>query len=491
VLQISKKNHPLRQLNIMRPHFMNQQKSGKTCCNPVSLQLTTLLAVFMLAAVLVSCSSSTGSESGSGSGDDFPAYSEFEAELGSETVILEENFSEEALTDYDEENQIFTFDSGILEDAGVTLKEGEILLIAHKALRRITAVSESDGKVIVETDYASLNEAFRNAKADHVQRFDFRESVAEKAMLEFEGRLLKPNAAADGGETKWEYKFGDITVEGTLNLGENEAVLALLVKYDTGSVTGAMVAELTISGFENNTAFTITDHETESFRFNNRGLEGTVDMQFVMAGGSSSEESWEPPMPALVLPFSVGVVPMTFRMGPVYVYKLDLGADGSAHFETSFTYSGDLGVQVEGTDFTPLLEGGIRNPGASQAEGNAAGFGGTVSGQYGLALPKVSLSAFGDAIVPYLTQEFYIGASYTFPTCTRLFSRYEINAGVAMKLFGLANLNFSQNLAEETMHDYRSDGCSQSKQIVDFPYISVHNTDITRARNTEVPFRIY
>ncbi|MCC5907845.1 MAG: hypothetical protein JJU13_16655 [Balneolaceae bacterium] len=445
--------------------------------------------LFLFAVLAKGCSSST--ESGSENPDDFPEYSEFDAELGSETVMLEESVTEAALTEYDEENHQFIFNSSVLENAGVSLKEGEILLLANKALRRITSVSEEGGEITVETGYASINEAFRNVKVDHTERFDFRQSITENAMLEFDGKMLKPNVAGATGETKWEYKLGDVTVEGTLNRSDNEAVLALLVKYDTGSVSGAMLARLTISGFENNTAFTITDHETESFRFNNRGLEGRVDMQFVMAGGNSDEVSWEPPMPALVLPFSVGVIPLTFRMGPVYVYKLDLGADGSAQFETAFTYSGDLGLQVEGTSFTPMLEGGIRNPGADQAEGNAAGFGGTVSGQYGLALPKISLSAFGDAVVPYLTQEFYIGASYTFPTCTRLFSRYEINAGVAMRMFGLANLNFSQNLVEETMHDYRSDGCGASKEAEVFPYISIHSSDIIRAGEAEVPFRIW
>ena len=125
----------------------------------------------------------------------------------------------------------------------------------------------------------------------------------------------------------------------------------------------------------------------------------------------------------------------------------------------------------------------------ANCEGNAAGFGGLSAGQFGIALPKVSLSAFGEAIVPRLSQEFYVGASYRFPTCTRLFSRYEINAGVDMKMFGLLDLSFNQNLVTQDMHDHASDGCEGNKGLAEFPYVSLHNTTATSSE-IEVPFRL-
>lgn len=418
----------------------------------------------------VSCASSTDS------GKNMPLIEGFEADLGRETVLLDEEVIAASLIDSDEENFVYTFNAELLSDGGIDLKKGEIMLLANKALRRITSVSESGGQLIVETEFAALNEAFENAIIESSQYFDFRQMDRSKIFLEYGGKMLPPNVAAkddDSGQTKWEYKFGDFTIEGTLNSKTDEAKIALLVKYQTGDVSGAMLSELTLKGFENDTRIRITDHKTESFRFNNSGLEGKLDMRFVFAGGRSAEESWAPPMPAIILPFTVGVVPFTLRIGPVFVYKIELGADGTAQFETSFSFSGGMGVQVDGTNFTPLLEGGIRNPAYEQAVGNAAGFGGTVSGQYGIALPSVTLSAFGEAIVPYLNQEFYLGASYTFPTCTKLWSRYEINAGVKMKMFGLLNLNFRQNLVKDTMHDYRSDGCPPGKIFDDIPLIYI------------------
>lgn len=425
------------------------------------------LVLFLFA---VSCSSSTDT------GNNFPPVEGFEADLGNDTVLLEEDVVTASLIHTDEENFVYTFHADVLREGGVTLREGEIMLLANKALRRITSVSESGGQLVVETEFAALNEAFENAVIESSQYIDFRQMDRSKIMLEFDGNLLPPNVAAkddDSGQTKWEYKFGDFTIEGTLNSKTDEAKIALLVKYKTGDVSGAMLSELTLKGFENDTRVRITDHKTESFRFNNSGLEGKLDMRFIFAGGRSKEESWAPPMPAIIVPFTVGLVPFTLRIGPVFVYKIQLGADGTAQFETSFSFGGGMGVQVDGASFTPILEGGIRNPAYQQAVGNAAGFGGTVSGQYGIALPSVTLNAFGEAIVPYLNQEFYLGASYTFPTCTQLWSRYEINAGVKMKMFGLANLNFSQNLVKETMHDYRSDGCPPRKSYDEIPLIYI------------------
>ena len=472
-------------LNLMKPFYRNN--SNRYSFQQIILKFT---ASLFIAAVLVSCSSSTDSGTGSNGSGDFPFYDDFHGELGSETVLIDEEVTSSALTHLDEETHTFTFRADILEDAGVSFEEGEILLLANTALRKISSVNHSGDEIILETEFASINEAFRNLEVNHAQKLDFRETVsAEKLMLEYDGHLLPPTSVGKAGDTSWEYELGDVTVEGTLETSEDEATIVLLVKYETGGATGGMKASLNISGFENNTAFTVTDHETESFEFKNSGLQGRIDMEFVMAGGGDSEVNWEPPMPALVIPFTVGVIPLRFRIGPHFVFATQLQANATAQFESSFNFSGDLGVEVEGTNFTPVLDGGISNPGADAAEGNAAGFGGLSAGQFGIALPKVSLSAFGEAIVPRLSQEFYVGASYRFPTCTRLFSRYEINAGVDMKMFGLLDLSFNQNLVTQDMHDHASDGCEGNKGFAEFPYVSLHNTTATSSE-IEVPFRL-
>jgi len=410
--------------------------------------------------LISSCSDSTSENSEPE--PEQPSFGNFDAELGERTQYLGNETTKDALIDEDEESYSYTFSSSVLRDAGISLSEGDILLLEGKALRKVRAVTESEGELVVETDFAGLNEAFRNADVDVSTNIDFTETVAEKYAIEYDGKLLKPNVAKDGGG-EWSYELDDVTVEGTLETETNKAKIALLVKYDTGDVSGAMKVTSTIENLKNETAFRIEDHETKSFLFNNPGLKGSLDIEFIMAGGNSSETIWEPPMPAVIIPFTIGPIPVVFKMGTVYIYKLDLDADGTATYNTSFSYNGDIGLQVEDSEFTPMLDGGMKKPAADGVEGNAAGFGGTVTGQFGVGLPKISFSMFGETVVPYLMQEFYALASYTFPTCTKLSSKYEVNAGIDMKLFGLADFNVSSNLAEADLHKYESDGCDRSK----------------------------
>jgi len=426
------------------------------------IRQTPFLAILFFLILFTSCSDSGSVGPDPEPEPEQPLPGNFNAELGERTQYLESGTAGEAIISEDEESFSYTFSSEALSEAGISLTEGDILLLEGKALRKIRTVTESDGEVSVETDFAGLNEAFRNADIDVSTNIDFTETVAEKYAIEYDGKLLKPNVAKDGGG-EWSYELDNVTVEGSLETETNKATIALLVTYDTGDVSGAMKVTSTIENVQNETAFRIEDHETKSFRFHNPGMKGSVEIEFIMAGGNSSETIWEPPMPAVIIPFTIGPIPVVFKMGTIYVYKLDLGADGTASYNTSFSYDGDIGFRVEDSEFTPMLEGGIKNPSAADAEGNAAGFGGTVTGQFGVGLPKISFSMFGETVVPYLMQEFYTLASYTFPTCTKLNSRYEVNAGIDMKLFGLADFNVSSNLAEADLHKYESDGCGSSK----------------------------
>ena len=425
---------------------------------------TPLFALLLSLFLITSCSdsSSVGPDPEPQPEPGQPSLENFDAELGERTQYFESKTTEDAIISENEETYTYTFSSEALSDAGLSLSEGDILLLEGKALRKVRSITETGGEMRVETDFAGLHEAFRNADIDVSKKIDFTETVPEKFAIEYDGKLLMPNVSkANGGE--WSYELDNVTVEGSLQTETDKAVIALLIKYDTGDVSGAMKVTSTIENVETETAFRIEDHETKSFRFHNTGIKGSLDIEFIMAGGNSSETVWEPPMPAIIIPFSIGPIPVVFKMGTVYVFNLDLGADGTASFKTSFSYDGDMGFRVEDSEFTPMLDGGVKNPGASDAEGNAAGFGGTVTGQFGVGLPKISFSMFGETVVPYLIQEFYAGASYTFPTCTRLFSRYEVNTGINMSLFGLAELNIGSNLVETFPHDYKSDGCESSK----------------------------
>jgi hypothetical protein len=226
-----------------------------------------------------------------------------------------------------------------------------------------------------------------------------------------------------------------------------------------------------LRGFDQEVRIDIENYNTEWFRSNSKDLEGSMDLYFVMAGGSQNQQSFTPEFPRLLFPFTVGPIPMMLEIGTIFVTQFNLGINGSARMETSFSYSGDMGFEFDGMDFTPVVSGGVQSPDAGVAEGNAAGFSGTVNGQYGIALPNIGLRILG---VPtgYIRQEFYVGALYSFPACTQLYSNYRVNAGITVANplgFSFTDLSRDFNLVDVDTHDYKSDGCEGSKMApVDF-----------------------
>ena len=404
----------------------------------------------------------------SGPDTDFPDHPGFDVEIGEETKIMSDHVAEAGLMDIDEEEHTFIFDADVVNDADLDLQEGDILLIEKLALRRISSIDEAGGEITMETDFATLSEAFENADVEMSEEINFTDNRAEKIMLEFDGHLLEANKRNARGDLEWEYEIDDFTVEGSLEVGETSAEINLRVSYDIGEFTGAFVASTTLDQFNAEKGFEIQNHEAQSFTYVNNGVVGEMDFEFIMAGWDDPDPiRYTPPMPAIILPFTVGVIPVTLRIGTSFATLIDLGEDGSALFDATFSYGGDMGFNVAGDDFVPVITDNILEPNRTEAEGGAAGFAGQVSGQAGVALPEISLNLFGDAIVPYLRQEFFIGSSFTFPTCMHLFSDYRVSTGLDMDILGgLADFSQEHILAETRLHDQRED--CESKMPADF-----------------------
>lgn len=436
--------------------------------------------------VLISFSCTSATEPS----NDFPGIEGFDATIGENTTMVPSHITEAGLIGYDEEGRVYRFNADVLADADIELDAGGIMLIEGLALRKISSVSESDGEIILETEFATLNEAFENLDVNFNKTIEFTPEIMANSKLEFQGKEYSPQKISADGEISWEGEFGDFEVEALMTPNHTEVEMSLLVKYNLGNSSGAMLTYANVKGFKQETVIQIRDHNTEEFSFNNLDMAGKIDMRFILAGGISKEQSFSPPQPAINIPFLIGPIPMVFRMGVVFVTKFDLGINGTAEMETSITYDGDMGFQVKDSKFNPVASGGIQNPKSPTAEGTAAGFSGRVHGQYGVAIPDISLKIFGVPAVAYLRQEYYIGASYTFPTCTQLYGRYSVNTGLDVtNPTGLSVLDLSRNrnLAEKITHEYESDGCSADKlnplNRLFIPHINVRN-------NRQVPYKI-
>ena len=450
--------------------------------------MKTILFRFTLLSIIVfisiSCSSSTETST------DFPDIDGFDATIGENTTMVPPHVTDAGLNSYDEENHIYRFDADVIADADISLNVGEIMLIEGLALRKITSVSESNGEIEVETEFAALNEAFENLDINWQQTIEFTPDILANSTLEYDGKEYRPNKISDDGTIEYKGTFGNFEIEARMTPHHSEVEMSLLVKYDLGNSSGAMLTHANVKGFEQETIIQIADHETREFSFNNLNMAGEIEMLFIFAGGVSNEQSFSPPQPAINIPFMVGPIPMRFRIGTIFVTEFGLGVNGTAQMKTTMTYDGDMGFQVTGAEFNPMATGGIQNPNSEPAEGTAAAFSGRVHGQYGVAIPDISLRIFGVPAVAYLRQEYYIGASYTFPTCTEMYGRYAVNTGLDVaNPTGLSILDLSRNhnIADVITHDFESDGCSPNK-INPFDHIFIPQKDFESI--PQFPFKV-
>lgn len=438
---------------LVRCRKSKHQGSGLSRCYKNFSSLILLLGALFFVGVSCSDDSSTGMDS------DFPDDPGFDAELGEDTSLMPEHISEAGLIESDEEDHTYTFNAEILNDADFVLEEGKILLIENKALRRIADVNETNDEIIVETEYATLNEAFKNAEVDWNETINFTESIAEDMMLEIDGELVKPKRNRDNGTLSWEYELDDFKLEAKMATSPDEVGISMLLSYDIDHASGAMSATTTIQQIDTESGFEIIEHETDSFYFNNPNLAGELDMEFVLAGGNSDTFQWSPPFPAIIIPFTVGPIPVQFRLGTVFLTEFSLGEVGFAEYKTSFSYDASAGFSADGSGISPILEG-FNESVFREGEGNAGATTGSASAQWGIAVPEVSLRIFDEAVVPFLRPEFYTGGGWQFPDCLNLYSRLELKAGVNMNLFGLAKLNTSEAISEFWSDEYYSDSCN-------------------------------
>lgn len=429
--------------------------------------IRTVLIILTLTFLVASCSSSTGPSGGEGENESNQTINQegVDAELGNETKFIDDQTAESAMIDADSENRTYTFDQQTLADAGVELNVGEVMLISKVALGRITSVSESNGEVVVETEFASLNEAFENADIEWNQTFEFTDEVLENSVMVYKGKEYAPKqddeacAGLQDGCIGWEFEVGEYTLKGRIvGQGANAEVIVIMSKQ-IGNESVAFRAESTIQSIDNYTNIQIEDHETKQFDFGNPNMQGKVKVSLSAAGGGVGPDLSFGPHTMIRFPFTIGPLPVILAVKVRTVAKIEVVSNASATAEANFTYSGNAGITYDGTDLIPNKGGGIESPQISGGSGDlAAAIGLNVDVQWGFTAPELELQLFGNTLVPYLRPEFFIGANLKWgPVCQNVNLRYNVSSGLDLRFLGetISEL-YETTVVEEQRWDYYS-----------------------------------
>lgn len=412
-----------------------------------SLTIRSILISVALILFVAACSSSTGPSNDDNEEPNQKITQEgVDADLSDETVFIDDQATESAMTDSDNENQTYTFDQKALADAGIELEAGEVMLISKVALGRISSVSESNGEVVVKTEFASLTEAFENADIEWDRSFEFTPEVLENSVIEFQGKHFKPFMVS-ATKSEWEISSGPYKGKASIEANGASATITVGLKKEEGNTSVGFSAKTTIKQIANYTNIEIRDHETKSFEFIHPNMGGEVELNLAAAGGGVDQDIGIGPLAMLKIPFTIGPIPVVLAVNVRTVAKIDVKGNASAVANTKFSYSGRSGLKYDGTNVSTDFDNAIANPNHLGGSGDLAAFiGVNVNAQWGFTAPELELQMFGNTLVPYLRPEFYLRANLTWgPVCQNVSAEYKVAAGLSFRFLGV----FENKIAEE------------------------------------------
>lgn len=414
-----------------------------------NLSCRSILVSITLILFMGACSSSSTGPSGKDDNENSTqkiSQEGVDADLSDETVFIDDQTTESAMNDADNENNTYTFDQQALADAGVDLEVGEVMLISKVALGRITSVSESNGEVKVETEFAALTEAFENADIGWERSFEFTPEVLANSVIEFQGKHFKPSKVS-ATKSEWEISSGPYKGKASIEASGSSATITVGLKKEEGNTAVGFSAKTTIKEIANYTNIEIRDHETKSFEFTQPNMGGEVELKLAAAGGGVDQDIGIGPLAMLKIPFTIGPIPVVLAVNVRTVAKIDVKGNASAVANTKFSYNGRSGLKYDGTNVSTDFDNAIANPNHQGGSGDlAALIGVNVNAQWGFTAPELELQMFGNTLVPYLRPEFYLRANlYWGPVCQKISAEYKVAAGLSFRFLGV----FENKIAEE------------------------------------------
>lgn len=402
----------------------------------------------------------------------------FNGELKPGAVYMDDKSVESTMTGSNPDNNTYIFDSDALEDAGIELNTGQILLLSKVALGRITSVQESSGKVTVRTEFAALTDAFEELDMEWNQSFEFTPDIIEKSVMVYQGKVISPKkddpdncAGFQNGCFGWNAQVGDYTLRGRIVGQGADAEVIVILSKQVGGDNVVFRAESTIQRIENATNLRIEGGETKQFDFQNPNMQGVVKMSLAAAGGGVSGNLGFGPQTMIRFPFAVGPLPMVLAVKVRTVAKVDVKSNASAQAEATFTYGGNAGIKYDGFNLTANKDQQIENPQISDGGGDmAAAIGLNVDTQWGFSAPELELQLFGNTLVPYLRPEFFLHGSMTWgPVCQEVKLRYNVSSGLDLRFLGkdISTLAETKVVEEKEWKYYAPQGCEDPNKFAD------------------------
>lgn len=361
----------------------------------------------------------------------------YDVQYTDNTVVIEQNELSNLLDSDDD--YVYTFQKDFSK--AKNLKEGDILLIYGKSLRKVLSVEETSNNISVETEYATLDEAIKDGKMSWDVLCDFQPDATP--IIQFQGKDYYPKTLS-GDILEWNFEIGDYSYEISMKLLGDKADVKFSVEKEIGSsVKGKFIADGSFERFRSKSELEFNDSKLINFDQENNGLRGECKLSLVVTASGSDNFAGELPIVLFKYPVMVGPIPVFINIKAQIVIKAVVPLDGSAQVTAKFKYDSKTGFKYNGYDFSANANVG---PYTIDKEITQTGASGAIGVNFGIGFPRLEVGIFDEVIVPWIQTAFLIGGDFTFtPPCQQAKASFIGGYGVDFSLLGL-KASFTRNL---------------------------------------------
>ncbi|HVM90851.1 MAG TPA: hypothetical protein VMU11_03070 [Verrucomicrobiae bacterium] len=339
-----------------------------------------------------------------------------------------------------------------------SLPVGQPLMFPGKAVRRINHVAVENGKTVIYTDPAKLNEVIKDAKIDWNQHFSFANmplSELERIKPVFGGTALaQTGTSGNTVEFSGEISDWNVTVSITPDSGQNRLDISLDARKGSA---GRVHADGYITDFTSRGGLQYSDSNLDNFTYEEQGLQGRLHVIFAAVELGSDEALFNIPA-EISIPYEVGPLYMEAKLKADLRVVPEVRGGASAQADFTVTYGSDRGFSFEGGQVTPL--GQLNNQDVA-VTGDTVSAGTIATGMgVGIEFPRLELAMYGETIVPYLSLDNYTYTVYTpDPPCQEGGLRQRAVAGLTLSFLGAEYSRETELWKRESVHELPGSHC--------------------------------
>ncbi|NNM22411.1 MAG: hypothetical protein HKO54_02560 [Flavobacteriaceae bacterium] len=361
---------------------------------------------------------------------------------------------------YDEASGTYTFSrkAKSVKD----LQPGTVVLFETHSLRKIKSVSEQNGKIVVETDFAKLTEYFKDAEINYSANVNWNDpatashtkmsigapyAVMGHPLITSTTQVVHDNPYS---ELKTSINGWKVTLKFTPIEGDR---LKIKITAKKGNVC-SIVAEGFISDFQSTGNISIANGETQNFSYQNRGLRGEMEVKFSAVGLGSEIAILQIPAKLERTILVYGIIPVTLRLKANLKILPEVAVGSSSQVSMKFTYDSNMGFAFDGSKMNPIGNMSSENP--EQTGDNNTATTGIAGMGVAVEFPRFEIGVLNTVVVPYIvletTHSSYLSTGLLggAPPCHLARLKYKGNAGVTMSFFGVGSIHNDYKLFEKT-----------------------------------------